>query len=174
MKLLKFLILTIMLISMLCTVGCASDKFVGTWYGANNNSIDILTIEKDSNNYLIRKQVYLYQQQETKVEGQAKKVDVICYPGKIIDINFQGQEKDGNLFVNPLCVYTYISKDNSLRLGNIKYYSGSKDILKKVQEEVKDNVSKKMEKEKKMRDRNSLMSKINTLTFDDELRESKR
>ena len=65
MKLVKFLIVSVMLAVMAVLAGCGSDKYVGSWYAIDNmnNPPDAyirLDIEKNGNGYLLKKNIFRY------------------------------------------------------------------------------------------------------------------
>lgn len=75
MKLVKFLVVTMMLISMVTLAGCGGDKFVGKWYAMNDSdmaksSYVELDIEKNGDGYLIKESYFQY---ESKVVVTNKK-----------------------------------------------------------------------------------------------------
>lgn len=63
MKVLKFLIVAVFLLSVSIISGCGSnaDKFSGTWYGINGESIEKIIIEKHDQTYLLSFRNWYYE-----------------------------------------------------------------------------------------------------------------
>lgn len=172
MKALKYVVMAVLLVCAFAMAGCGSDKFVGTWYAYSGSGYEKMTVEKDNNNYLIKRDIVLYSR--TCKQLGNRKEDWIYSPYVMQSFNSVGHEKNGShLYINPLNDFVYVEKDKSLRHGNNFYYKGD-EAKKKVLEKVEAYLLKEGDKWKKVAEENSLMNKINNVSVVHELKESQK
>lgn len=164
MKLLKYIVTTMLLLMTLVVAGCGEDKFVGTWYNkADNNVISksILTKDKNKEKTYNNEESMLYYAPEEVVAGtEANGRKIInrryTWTHSVI-ATIPLTEKDGKLygkFQNIDLNVEYNDKNKTLLCRNSKVPIVDEAIneknfdLKKVQEELKAEITKKFNEEK--------------------------
>lgn len=164
MKLLKYIVTTMLLLMTLVVAGCGEDKFVGTWYNkADNNVISksIVTKDKNKEKTYNNEESMLYYAPEDVVAGtEANGRKIInrryTWTHSVI-ATIPLTEKDGKLygkFHNIDLNVEYNDKTKTLLCRNSKVPIVDEAIneknfdLKKVQEELKAEITKKFNEEK--------------------------
>lgn len=164
MKLLKYIVTTMLLLMTLVVAGCGEDKFVGTWYNkADNNVISksIVTKDKNKEKTYNNEESMLYYAPEDVVAGtEANGRKIInrryTWTHSVI-ATIPLTEKDGKLygkFQNIDVNVEYNEKNKTLLSRNSKVPIVDEAIneknfdLKKVQEELKAEITKKFNEEK--------------------------
>lgn len=162
MKALKYVVMAVLLVCAFAMAGCGGDKFVGTWYAYSGSGYEKMTVEKDNNNYLVKREIVLYQKTHKKLGNRQE--DLIYKPYILQSFNMVGQEKNGShLYMDPLNDFVYVEKDKSLRHGNEFYYKGD-EAKKKVLDKVEAYLLKEGDKWKKFAEGNSFMNKVNNVS----------
>lgn len=164
MKLLKYIVTTMLLLMTLVVAGCGEDKFVGTWYNkADNNVISksIVTKDKDKDKTYNDEESVLYYAPEEVVAGtepNGRKIINRRYTWThSVIATIPLTEKDGKLygkFHNIDLNVEYNEKNKTLLSRNSKVpivgesFNEKNFDLKKVQEELKAEITKKFNEEK--------------------------
>ena len=164
MKLLKYIVTTMLLLMTLVVAGCGEDKFVGTWYNkADNNVISKSIVTKDKNKektYNNEESMLYYAPEEVVAGPEANGRKIInrryTWTHSVI-ATIPLTEKDGKLygkFQNIDFNVEYNDKNKTLLCRNSKVPIVDEAIneknfdLKKVQEELKAEITKKFNEEK--------------------------
>lgn len=164
MKLLKYIVTTMLLLMTLVVAGCGEDKFVGTWYNkADNNVISKSIVTKDKNKektYNNEESMLYYAPEEVVAGTEANGRKIInrryTWTHSVI-ATIPLTEKDGKLygkFQNIDLNVEYNDKNKTLLCRNSKVPIVDEAIneknfdLKKVQEELKAEITKKFNEEK--------------------------
>ena len=164
MKLLKYIVTTMLLLMTLVVAGCSEDKFVGTWYNkADNNVISKSIVTKDKNKektYNNEESMLYYAPEEVVAGTEANGRKIInrryTWTHSVI-ATIPLTEKDGKLygkFQNIDFNVEYNDKNKTLLCRNSKVPIVDEAIneknfdLKKVQEELKAEITKKFNEEK--------------------------
>lgn len=164
MKLLKYIVTTMPLLMTLVVAGCGEDKFVGTWYNkADNNVISKSIVTKDKNKektYNNEESMLYYAPEEVVAGTEANGRKIInrryTWTHSVI-ATIPLTEKDGKLygkFQNIDFNVEYNDKNKTLLCRNSKVPIVDEAIneknfdLKKVQEELKAEITKKFNEEK--------------------------
>ncbi|WP_293686935.1 hypothetical protein [uncultured Phascolarctobacterium sp.] len=164
MKLLKYIVTTMLLLMTLVVAGCGEDKFVGTWYNkADNNVISKSIVTKDKNKektYNNEESMLYYAPEEVVAGTEANGRKIInrryTWTHSVI-ATIPLTEKDGKLygkFQNIDFNVEYNDKNKTLLCRNSKVPIVDEAIneknfdLKKVQEELKAEITKKFNEEK--------------------------
>ena len=172
MKLLKYIVTTMLLLMTLVVAGCGEDKFVGTWYNkADNNVISKSIVTKDKNKektYNNEESMLYYAPEEVVAGTEANGRKIInrryTWTHSVI-ATIPLTEKDGKLygkFQNIDFNVEYNDKNKTLLCRNSKVPIVDEAIneknfdLKKVQEELKAEITKKFNEEK---------AKTNAITY---------
>lgn len=164
MKLLKYIVTTMLLLMTIVVAGCGEDKFVGTWYNKTDNNMiskSIVTKDKDKEKTYNDEESVLYYAPEEVVAGTEPN------GRKIINHRYTWThsviatipliEKDGKLygkFQNIDVNVEYNEKNKTLLSRNSKVPIVDEAIneknfdLKKVQEELKAEITKKFNEDK--------------------------
>ena len=164
MKLLKYIVTTMLLLMTLVVAGCGEDKFVGTWYNKTDNNMiskSIITNDKDKQKtYLNEESALYYAGEEVKAGTDANGRTIInhryTWTHSVI-AKVPMTEKDGKLygkFQNIDFNAEYNDKNKTLLCRNSKVpvveeITNEKNFdLKKVKEELKAEITKKFNEDK--------------------------
>lgn len=164
MKLLKYIVTTMLLLMTLVVAGCGEDKFVGTWYNKTDNNMiskSIVTKDKNKEKTYNDEESILYYAPEEVVAGtepNGRKIINHRYTwthsviatipmtekdgklyGKFHDIEFNAEYNDKNK--------TLLCRNSKVPIVGESFNEKNFD-LKKVQEELKAEITKKFNEDK--------------------------
>lgn len=160
-------LLTVVL-SMLLT-GCGGDNFQGTWITKDpKQTIHVLKIEKNGDNYLVQNTSYWYDIGAGKLVNNAIGDQTHLYDYDVTLTKAVGDKKTAtlnkeSLVIGPQDIITYIEKDGSLLSDNETFVKLTDNKqLQEAKEKIKSNAEKTVQK----REKNTMVkTKINKINF---------
>lgn len=162
MKILKYAVMFLVIVSTMALAGCGGDKFSGKWYGLAKNGfsgapyINMLDISKNGENYLIKSYDVRYEAEYKKVgveyfDRKAYRSAIMTYEDlknplivkeavPVYDVTLrlkiskgvQASQVENKGRLGPL---TYVEKDKTLQTSDTVYRQGDcKELIRSLQE----------------------------------------